>query len=647
MTPRSRRTIPLLLALLLAVVALGWRLRAPELLTRIALSVSSHAGVDARALPVRSFDGNQLRIGESIVCRTVSSLPLCVHFSGAEITFGLSLQRMPVRVESIRIFDPAVVLEPGAPGEPQAGPNFPALSLPLQFDGIPQLTLEHSESGPPLPAEGWFVTGSLQTSPKEVRLALHLADHQGRAIDLSGESSPDHPLSLTVMSGNVPVLDLALSDQSATTGDLTISRLAPLDAVFPDLIPSWPPLLEARLSAHWKAAGAKVISNFQVIAPGPISLPGFQDLRSVKLRGNISIDPHFGTVPTLTISGASLAWTSSSTQSHTLDADGLIALSSAATAQLRLAHRESGFVADLSASCVAGCRAGSLRAVAQSNGPQNDLSRLPTTVPLPFQLTQGTLNATAALRWGTPDMSPAVDLEASAAVLASSYATIRGLTGVFHLLPARKTRSTLNAESIETAITLSRPTVTLETSEHGKDFVVSLLQSQAELLGGTIGVTDGTLKRGEASATVRFCGIGLGALLALYKQSYIEADGLVAGELPIVFSGGEFAVRGGHILSEGGGSIRYLGTSGGAAPAGSLSFAEQALQDYQYHTLSAEIGYEPAGDLNIEAHLTGTSPALNIQRPINVNLSLQENLRDLLHSLRIADDIEHEVGKLW
>ena len=75
----------------------------------------------------------------------------------------------------------------------------------------------------------------------------------------------------------------------------------------------------------------------------------------------------------------------------------------------------------------------------------------------------------------------------------------------------------------------------------------------------------------------------------------------------------------------------------------------QALSNYQYQTLNTEVYYDDAGELRLEVQLRGTNPDMNGGQPINLNVSISDNIPTLLQSLRagqaISDRLEERLGK--
>jgi hypothetical protein len=80
-----------------------------------------------------------------------------------------------------------------------------------------------------------------------------------------------------------------------------------------------------------------------------------------------------------------------------------------------------------------------------------------------------------------------------------------------------------------------------------------------------------------------------------------------------------------------------------AAPGTNIVF--EILEDLTYHTLETKVNYAPDGNLILNLAIRGISPKLDEKRPIHFNLNLEQNVVQLLKSLRIADDIDDVLDK--
>ncbi len=66
----------------------------------------------------------------------------------------------------------------------------------------------------------------------------------------------------------------------------------------------------------------------------------------------------------------------------------------------------------------------------------------------------------------------------------------------------------------------------------------------------------------------------------------------------------------------------------------------QALSNFQYETLTASVDYSKDGDLKLQMQLTGRNPDMESNRPIVLNLGVENNIPQMLKSLQAARAVE-------
>ena len=136
--------------------------------------------------------------------------------------------------------------------------------------------------------------------------------------------------------------------------------------------------------------------------------------------------------------------------------------------------------------------------------------------------------------------------------------------------------------------------------------------------------------------------IQLSSLLTLEEFEAIEVSGTVGAELPVTIAGSSLTISEGRLFGEPpGGVIHYR------APAepdetdtSSIGFVTRALSNFEYETLTSEIDYNAEGDLILQLQLTGRNPDLDTNRPVVLNLGVENNVPQMLKSLRAARAVE-------
>ena len=180
---------------------------------------------------------------------------------------------------------------------------------------------------------------------------------------------------------------------------------------------------------------------------------------------------------------------------------------------------------------------------------------------------------------------------------------------------------------------------------------LALRNAELELLGGQLQL-DSFEYRGDAESnqgTLELHAIDLEQVLALGAYPAVNASGRISGNIPFQLSNRTVTVSDGR-LSAGpeGGHIRYQGTAGQGGRNGQLDLVYDALSEYRYSMLEADVAYAEDGELDLAVRLEGISPNVNQGQRINLNLNINDNIPALLESLQatrsIMDRIEQEFG---
>ena len=294
-------------------------------------------------------------------------------------------------------------------------------------------------------------------------------------------------------------------------------------------------------------------------------------------------------------------------------------------------------------------------------------SRLSSYVaPLPFEadLLDGTINLDGNISWQIDDSTlawaPSGQMRLQLADIAgfADEIAFAGLTATsvwdLHedLSVTTQAPFLLNIRELDPGIPLLnlQSTVSLDTANR----TIHLESPQLEVFGGAastdsihivLPVKNSAATPGEVFI-VEINRIDLAQVLSLSAYQQVGATGIISGTLPVRLQGLTPLIEGGQLTaSQQGGSIRY---DQGSATTGnqSLDLVYQALEYYQYDTLSAGVDFDELGELVLSLQMLGQSPNVGQGQRINLNLNISDNIPALLQSLQAADNITERFQDL-
>ncbi|MGO4998744.1 intermembrane phospholipid transport protein YdbH family protein [Oceanisphaera sp. W20_SRM_FM3] len=165
----------------------------------------------------------------------------------------------------------------------------------------------------------------------------------------------------------------------------------------------------------------------------------------------------------------------------------------------------------------------------------------------------------------------------------------------------------------------------------------------AHLLGGQLALSPMALTR-TPTGEAHFSDISLEKLLNYASVTGLTGSGLLKGRLPFVYDQG-LSIKNGRAESHDGwisyqASPQLIAT--GEANI-SLGLTLGLLSDLRYDRLSANISMAKTGEANITSQLIGRAPVKGKLHAVNFNYNHQENLLQLLASLRFAKDLTERL----
>ena len=184
---------------------------------------------------------------------------------------------------------------------------------------------------------------------------------------------------------------------------------------------------------------------------------------------------------------------------------------------------------------------------------------------------------------------------------------------------------------------------TWHTAEPG----IEVASLAASLLGGRIQAAPFRLEPDPLRADLRLSveSIQPGLIPELAEFESVEVTGMLSGTIPVRIDGETITVDAGRLDSEApGGVIRYRSDLSPNAGSG-LALAQRALSNLQYESLAAEVSYTESGDLILKMRLEGTNPDLDPLQPVILNLTVENNIPELLKSLQASRDIQDIIER--
>ena len=172
----------------------------------------------------------------------------------------------------------------------------------------------------------------------------------------------------------------------------------------------------------------------------------------------------------------------------------------------------------------------------------------------------------------------------------------------------------------------------------------------ASLLGGTVYVPRLNFNPVEPDLLflVSLRNFDLGAILALYADRGLYGEGQIDGQLPIQFNAEGLRIDSGNVGTVMPGVIRFQPDDDLKNMAESnlgLRIALEALTDLRYDLLDLDVQYHPNGDLILVSRMQGNNPDWQQGRPIDLTVTIEDNIPKLLRALQITGRITDALDR--
>lgn len=141
--------------------------------------------------------------------------------------------------------------------------------------------------------------------------------------------------------------------------------------------------------------------------------------------------------------------------------------------------------------------------------------------------------------------------------------------------------------------------------------------------------------------------VSLGEFLNDVGDGALEATGDIEGVLPIMLSGVDVNVDGGYLIVKDGGTIKYQSKQTNAAGASNeyAKMAFDALQDFNYRSLTAKIDGPLDGAIEVGMEFDGSNKDVLNNQPFRFNINIEGELLNILRSFNTNAQIKSELAR--
>lgn len=132
--------------------------------------------------------------------------------------------------------------------------------------------------------------------------------------------------------------------------------------------------------------------------------------------------------------------------------------------------------------------------------------------------------------------------------------------------------------------------------------------------------------------------VDLGQLLKLFDLEGLSGSGQIEGVLPLGWRNGSLEIRNGQLSSSGNGTIRY-------APEHTIhdNLGLQALRNFHYQRLGADVSYTSNGNYRVQAALGGNNPDFYDGYPVQLRLNIGGNLPGMFRAALFSGDFSRHI----
>ena len=256
---------------------------------------------------------------------------------------------------------------------------------------------------------------------------------------------------------------------------------------------------------------------------------------------------------------------------------------------------------------------------------------------------EGQLGLRGAIAWTPAGLTSSATLALTELGFAADAASVSGLTGTvfFDSLtpPDTPASQRLTASTVTAGVPLEDVEIVFDLDSSDGAPVLHLARAGGTLAEGQIFVRDAELRAGAGTnrLTVQVRGISMRRLVGLLEVEGLQADGTLAGDIPLrlgpeglqIDQGKLGAVDKGRIQVEFGAAQDTLASQGQ-----SVNLMVRALKDFRYDILSLTVTRPASGDLALGITMQGNNPDVLDGYPFKFNINLTGDLEPILAALQ-------------
>ncbi len=291
------------------------------------------------------------------------------------------------------------------------------------------------------------------------------------------------------------------------------------------------------------------------------------------------------------------------------------------------------------------------------NAENSRLSLLLTPWTYPFDMLSGRVELTSTAAWSQNSdfrLTSRVKLDDAGGNYRELVFSGLSFDHAFEVLPNVNSVDTANIklEHLDSGVTASNIStdLTLETTSTGPLPQLLIQNLHGEIFDGAFSSDDIVfdLNRSKSSFKINATNIDLAKIVETQQLEDILVTGRIDGTVPVEINEQGISIQHGAFINVvRAGTIRYNPAAGTDQLKQNplTGIALDALKDFRYSHLSADVNFTPEGILTINLQLKGTSPELDTRRPVHLNINTEQNLLSLLKSLRYAQGVSESIDK--